>query len=144
MEITKDKLAEIARDFATKLNFEGINSLETAQSHLSPIQIREGEPDHIIIIWDHTINWGPTIRDRADFNMFYVIPGSGIPLDVQINTKKAYINFNIKCQEQIRGYEPFPFPHHQDHFENLVQTKRTGFDSWTEVTDELNFLAGRQ
>lgn len=136
MAIDIPYLKSVAKNFLEVLNREGINSVDGVVSKLGcRFLVKEQLEDYVEI----------RLREfRSDLPPSYKISynalGRGIPIEVSINKILKYIQFIVKANKHVDGYELFPLPYVGDGAGNLRQAVRFNSIDFAVIENELERL----
>ena len=137
MAIDIPYLKSVAKNFLDVLNRERINSVADVVSKLGGrFPAKEQLEDYVEI----------RLREfRKDlppsYKLSYVALGRGILIEVSINRILKYIQFIVKANKHVDGYELFPLPYVGDGVGNLRQSQKFNSIDFAVVENELERLS---
>ncbi len=130
MKIDAQEIKQMAKKFLSVLDREGIQTNEDLEEKLGKNFTLENSQDFISIVSR------PSNCETIAYTISYTRPGTGIPIELEINEQLNYSQIILKAQEKLEGYSHF----HSDQFNNLVQNKVIGSSNFSLVREGLSDL----
>lgn len=135
MSVQPKDLKRIARSFLNIMERADVISLldlEGVSEKTFPI---EGKTNEYV-----SVSFTPSSNQIRAYTksptLSYIIEGTGIPLEVKINSFEGYSKIIVKTQISIPDYYPFAV----DRYGNIVQNKKIDSTDISEVRKELEKL----
>jgi len=138
MKITRERLAEISRNFIEVLanaNVSDLKGLEALAGKTIPIAGKENEY--------LAVEFKPSTYGTKAIDASYIIPheeskvGGGIPLNLKVNSSVGYSMIILKAAENIEGCSQFG----SDSFGNIYQSQTNRTTDLKEILDKIRKLA---
>ncbi len=114
MKITHKELRKIAANILSLINKDKIDSADYLEEKLRSSPIIDIDMAHSEFV---SISKRPSEEGTFAYTLSYIIPSSGIPMEIRINPTLNYTRLIIKDQELVDGYQKFAI----DFFDNKVQ-----------------------
>ncbi len=114
MKIKADDIRMFASGFLKILEEQEVKSAQDLERLIGKeFKIEQKESDFL------SFTNRPSNLSTMAYTISYIRPGSGIPIELKINSSLNYSQVIIKTQELIEDYTPFSV----DTFENIIQYK---------------------
>lgn len=132
MNISLSYLNQIKQKFLKLIEKENLKSTTYIDALLSEDDVKEFDVDDLS---DHKIIVSMTASNQGTkaHTISYAIQGTGIPLEIKMNTELNYGRITLKNRDILVGYKPF----WEDPFQNIIQEKKINCNNLDEVIEEL-------